>query len=272
MIALAALLAVSVAAPGAPPLEYLGPKVPAQVRRVVTLAPSLTETVVALGAGDRLVGVSRFDELPQVKALPRVGGFMDPSVEAVLALHPQLVLVQPSPGNRQPVMKLAQLGVSVLSLPMTSVADTLAAIREVGRALGVPLRGEALAQRIEKTRAEIRARAQPLPHPRVLFVYGFEPLVVAGPGSFAAELLADAGATNAAGAATTAYPVYSAERALKDRPDVVIDASGTHGGERLKGLLPNTRWVELQDEAMMHPGPSLEGGLRQLFALLHPKP
>jgi len=270
VIAIAALLAASLAASGAPPLEYLGPKLPAQVQRVVTLAPSLTDTVVALGAGERLVGVSRFDELPQVKALPRVGGYMDPSVEAVIALHPQLVLVQPAPGNRQPVMKLAQLGVSVLSLPMTSVADTLAAIREVARALGVPKRGEALARGIQKTRAELRARAQKLPHPRVLFVYGFEPLVVAGPGSFAAELLTDAGGRNAALGARSAYPVYSVERVLEDRPELVIDASDSNGGERLKRLLPGTRWVRLKGQAMLHPGPSLEAGLRQLFQILHP--
>src|SRR5215831_8797866 len=97
---------------------YLGPKPPANVRRVVTLAPSLSETLIALGAADRLVGVSRFDDFPEVSKLPRVGGFLDPSVEAVLALKPDLVLVQPSPGNRQPVEKMAELGVPVLALRM----------------------------------------------------------------------------------------------------------------------------------------------------------
>lgn len=270
MTLLGALLVASLAATPAPPLEYLGPKLPAQVKRVVTLAPSLTETVLALGAGERLVGVSRFDELPQVAALPRVGGFVDPSVEAVLALHPDLVLVQPSPGNRQPVEKLAQLGVSVLSLPLQTVADTLAALREVGRALGLAGKGEALAKGIERARAEVRARAARLPHPRVLFVYGFEPLVVAGPGSFADELLRDAGAVNAAQAARTPYPTYSVEQVLKEAPQVVVDASASDGGAQLERLLPKARWVKLEGQALLHPGPSLEKGLRQLFDQLHP--
>lgn len=270
MTVLATWLAVAMAASPGPKLEYLGPKLPAQVRRVVTLAPSLTDTVVALGAGDRLVGVSRFDELPQVKSLPRVGGYVDPSVEAVLAVHPDLVLVQPAPGNRQPVMKLAELGIPVLSVPMQSVEDTVAAIREIGRALGVAQRSEAITRRIERARAEIRAKASVLPHPRVLFVYGFEPLVVAGPGSFADELLADAGAVNAAAKARSAYPTYSVEQAVADHPDLVIDASDAGGGERLRSLLSGARWVRLQGEALLHPGPRLEEGLRELFAIVHP--
>ena len=133
-VGLFAPLVLLAAAPVAP--RYLGPKPPKNVGRVVTLAPSVTEIVVALGAAERLVGVSRFDELPEVKSLPRVGGFVDPSVEAILGLRPDLVMVQPSPGNQRPVEKLAELGTPVLALPMHTVAQTLASIREAGRALG----------------------------------------------------------------------------------------------------------------------------------------
>ena len=88
MTAAALLLALA-----ASPAQWLGPPPPARVERVVTLAPSLTETVLALGAGAALVAVSRFDEAAEVASLPRVGGFSDLSVEAVLAVHPQLVVV-----------------------------------------------------------------------------------------------------------------------------------------------------------------------------------
>ncbi|HZX40356.1 MAG TPA: helical backbone metal receptor, partial [Myxococcaceae bacterium] len=98
-----ALLSLAVLGAGADPgpARMLGPAPRGEVRRLVTLAPSLTDVVLALGAGDRLVGVSRFDDRPEVARLPRVGGFVDPSVEAVLALHPDLVLAQPGPGNRR---------------------------------------------------------------------------------------------------------------------------------------------------------------------------
>src|SRR5262245_41591018 len=131
--------------------RLLGPKKPGKVQRVVTLAPSITEMVIAMGAGGTLVGVSRFDEDKSVAALPRVGGFVDPSVEAVIALKPDLVLVQPGPGNQRPVERMAELGVPVLLLPLHTVADTLAALRAVGQALGREKEAAAIVSRIEAT-------------------------------------------------------------------------------------------------------------------------
>jgi iron complex transport system substrate-binding protein len=263
------------AAPAGEPasVQRLGPPVPAVVHRVVTLAPSLTDTVLALGGKDVLVGVSRFDERPEVQTLPRVGGFVDPSVEAVVALRPDLVLVQPSPGNRTPVEALAGLGIPIVVLRLASVDDVLEGLRAAGAALGHPSEGEALAHALERTRAEVRARAQGLAEVRVLFVYGFQPLVVAGPGSFADELLQDAGGTNVAKDAGRAYPVWSLERALATKPDVVLDASdGAAGGEAVRALpgLREARWVRLPSPALLHPGPALGEGLRELFGFLHP--
>ncbi|MDY7227561.1 ABC transporter substrate-binding protein [Hyalangium rubrum] len=253
--------------------RLLGPKREGKVRRVVTLAPSLTEMVLAMGAGDTLVGVSRFDEDKAVAALPRVGGFVDPSVEAVIALKPDLVLVQPGPGNQRPVERMAELGVPVLLLPLHTVADTLAALRAVGTALGRAKEAEAFVSRIEATRTRIREAAKKRPTPRVLLVYGFEPLVVAGPGSFADELLRDAGAVNVAADSGSAYPVYSVERAVRARPDVVVDAADVDvGKEKLRNLsgLASARWVEVPSFALLQPGPSLGKGLEELFGLLHP--
>ncbi len=276
MSALAALLtlgALAAAGPESASVQRLGPPAPSVVHRVVTLAPSLTDTVLALGAGDVLVGVSRFDERPEVGALPRVGGFVDPSVEAVAALKPDLVLVQPGPGNRAPVEALAGLRISILALRLSSVEDVLAALRATAMALGRTRRGEELAQGLEATRARVRARARGLRPVRVLFAYGLEPLVVAGPGSFADELLSDAGGTNVAADAGRAYPVWSVERALGARPDVVLDASeGAAGREALQSLpgLREARWVRLPSAALLHPGPALGQGLEELFLVLHP--
>ncbi len=253
--------------------RFLGPKREGKVQRVVTLAPSLTQLVQALGAGSTLVGVSRFDVDKSVAALPRVGGFVDPSVEAVIALKPDLVLVQPGPGNQRPVELMAELGVPVLLLPLHTVADSLASIRAVGQALGHAKEGEALVSNIEATRTRIREAARKFPAPRVLLAYGFEPLVVAGPGSFADELLRDAGAINVAADAGSAYPVYSVERAVRARVDVVVDAADVDvGKEKIQALpgLSEARWVEVPSFALLQPGPSLGRGLEELFALLHP--
>lgn len=266
-------VSLALAAGGA---EWLGPKPKAEVRRVVTVAPSLTETVLRLGAGATLVGVSRFDEAKEVAALPRVGGFIDPSVEAVLALKPDLLVVAKAPGNQGPVEKLASLGVPVLALPLTTVADVLEAIRALGAALGKGAEGEALVKRIEATRARVREQAKRRgTRPRVLFVYGWTPLVVAGPGSYAHELLTDCGAENVARAATTAYPVYSLESVVRLKPDVIIDAADVPDGrEQVQALAPlaKVRWVELPSKDLLHPGPSLEAGLQTLAELLAKRP
>ncbi|NVJ04583.1 ABC transporter substrate-binding protein [Myxococcus sp. AM001] len=255
-------------------LRTLGPPAPSQVRRVVTLAPSLSAMVLSLGAGSTLVGVSRFDEAKDVAKLPRVGGFTDPSVEAVIALKPDLVLVQPGPGNQRPVEKMAELGVPVLLLPLHSVADVLAAMRAVGKALGREKAAEAVVVDIEATRARIREAAKRLPAPRVLFVYGFAPLVVAGPGSFADELLRDAGGVNVAADAGSAYPVYSVERVVRARASVVVDAADVDVGKDTLRALPglsSARWVDLPSMSLLQPGPSLGRGLEELFRLLHPE-
>jgi iron complex transport system substrate-binding protein len=109
----------------------------------------------------------------------------------------------------------------------------------------------------------------------VLLAYGFAPLVVAGPGSFAHQLLEDCGAVNAAERAPTAYPTYSLERAVALAPEVLIDAADSPTGrEALRALAPlrRTRWVTLPDRALLHPGPALAEALPGLCALLQPDP
>lgn len=254
-------------------IQYLGPNPPAKVQRVVTLAPSLTEMVVALGAEKVLCGVSRFDDLTEVASLPRVGGFVDPSVEAVLALRPDLVMVQPSPGNQKPVEKMAQLGIPVLVLPLDSVASVLQAMREVGRVLGREKEGQRLAGVLEETRARLKRQSATKTKVSVLFAYDFQPLVVAGPGSFAHELLSDVGAYNACDVKAS-YAVYALEKTVAHPPQVVVDASESSLGVEAVRTLPglkNARWVKLPSKNLMHPGPRLAQGVEELFQLLHPE-
>jgi iron complex transport system substrate-binding protein len=109
----------------------------------------------------------------------------------------------------------------------------------------------------------------------VLLVYEWEPLVVAGRGSFADELLRDAGGTNAADKAQTPFPVYSVEAAAAARPDVVIDIShDPRAADRFRAMpgLAQARWVRLPTEDLMHPGPNLARGLEELYRLIHSEP
>lgn len=271
MSALLPLLLLAAAPDAGSGALLLGPPAQGPARRVVTAAPSLTELVLALGAGDRLVGVSRFDEAPEVKGVARIGGYNDPSIEAVAALKPDLAIVQKAPTNQKPVEALARLGVRVLALPLSSIADVQDAQLQVARALGLEEKGRALAAALEKTRAEVRARAKARKPVRVLLVVGFQPLVVAGPGSYLDELLKDVGAVNLALKAPSPFPTYSAERAVKLAPEVIIDAADVpEGREKLEAMIPGARWVKVPSFALLHPGPSLGKALLELEQLVAP--
>ncbi|MFO0595257.1 MAG: helical backbone metal receptor [Myxococcaceae bacterium] len=263
----AALLLVSAAAPAQ---DWLGPKPQLPAARVVTLAPSLTETVLALGAVDALVGVSRFCEFPEVAKVPRAGGFNDPSVETIVGLKPGVVVVQKGPGNQKPVETLARLGIPVLALSLTSLDDVAVAMTELGRVTGKAERARQLVEELRAARAKEQAVKPGVPK-RVLFVYGFSPLVVAGPGSFADQLLTDCGARNAAQKAPSAYPTFSLEEAVAAVPDVIIDAADVKEGrvalEKL-GPMKKAKWVDLPTKDLLHPGPALARALPTLCPLV----
>jgi cobalamin transport system substrate-binding protein len=253
------------------PRQHLGPLAPAHAERVVTLAPSLTEVVLALGAQDRLVGVTRFDDDPRIQKLPRIGGYNDPQPEAVLALKPDLILAEPAPANRGPVEALARLGVPIEAFPLTTIADIEAAIAGIARLLSVPARGRELDAQLELSRAQARERAKGKPRVRALLVFGLEPLVVAGAGSFADELLSDAGGDNAASGSSSPFFRWSAEAAVRSAPEVIVlcGVEAQPGRPALPGLA-RTRTVSLRSTALLHPGPRLAEALADVAAALRP--
>lgn len=275
--ALALLLPPALAAAqggGTRPPEWLGPAAPAVPRRVVSLAPSLTDTVVALGLAGRLVGVTRYDDAAAVARLPRVGGFIDPSPEAVLALKPDLVLWLTDGGAFPAVRQIADLGVPVRAIPVVSVADTLAAARLVGAALGDAPAGERLAASLQAAVERARARTAGLRRVRVLFLVGREPLVAAGPGSYPDELLRIAGGENVV-QGTRPWPVFPLERAVALDPDLVVDAAVNEPAAGLArlGAIPAVRRGAVHrasNDDMLRPGPKLLPALDELVAALHP--
>jgi iron complex transport system substrate-binding protein len=265
----------AVAAPLRGEPAWLGPRAPPRPVRVVSLAPSLTDTVLALGLGDRLVGVTRYDTAPEVSALPRVGGFLDPSPEAVLALRPDLVVWLSDGGAWPAVRRIAELGVPVLAIPVVGVSDVLRCARLLGTALGDAAAGERLARDLAEGVAAAERRAASMPRRRALLVIGREPLVVAGPGSYPDALLRIAGGENVVRGGRP-WPVYALEQAVADDPDVVVDAAVNEPAESIARLaaIPAVRAgrvARLPDDRALRPGPQLPAALAQLVAALHPE-
>jgi iron complex transport system substrate-binding protein len=274
-------------APTAPP-ERLGKAAelaPGAAKRIVSLAPSFTEILFALGAGSRVVGVTRFCDWPlEARRLPKVGGFVDADPEAVLALAPDLVVTAPAPGARERIERLARLGASVLVLPTEGIDDLWQAILVLGQAVARERESNELTLRLQKELEAMRATTERAAPVQVLMIVGHRPLVAAGPGSFLDALLGYVNAKNAvrrAGPLTAAQPFVhlDLEAIAAARPDVIVDASFGEPApdgfwERLRTAMGAAmpRIARVTQEELVRPGPRLPVGLRALAAAVRTTP
>jgi iron complex transport system substrate-binding protein len=260
---------------------WIGPRPTAPARRVVVLAPSLTDVVLALGLGDRLVGVTRLDDNPEVAHLPRIGGYLDPNPEAIIGLSPDLVVWVTNASALGPVRRIAELSrgssrpLPILALQIDTLADVLESPRVVAEALGERARGERLAREMAAGVEEARRTVAGLPQKRVLFVVGREPLIVAGPGSFPDELLRLCGAENVA-TGDRPWPVYPLEKAVADDPALVVDGAPLEapaGIRRLSAIPAVQRGAvfRLANDDLIRPGPRMVRALGALCRAVHPE-
>ena len=209
--------------------EVPNPAPQQSVKRIVSLAPSLTETLFALGLGDRVVGVTQYcDYPPEADAIKRIGGFVDPSFEEILALKPDLTVLLTS--HRDAQRALALLGIRVLVTPEATLADIAGAIRLIGDACGVPDEADAMLKDLASRGERVRDATVGLARPRVLACIGrdmesgqLSGMYVAGRHGFYNEIIESAGGVNAYRDEAVAYPQISAEGVIQLNPDVIID-------------------------------------------------
>lgn len=257
-------------------MSTLDPSV-APARRVVSLVPSATEMLFALGAGERVVGVSAFDDYPPaVTALPRIGGMVNPSFEAIVALRPDAVVGVQGPLDVAVLDRLQRMGVRVFFPRVESVREVLDSCETFGALVGRRDAGRALRASIEGDLARVRASVSARPRARVLAVFGERPLSVAGPGSWVDEILAIAGGENVVRAGGR-YPTISVEQVITLAPDVILDM--TWGDSTLAaslsryGTVPavrNNRIVRAGDPMLLRPGPRLGAAVVRIASMLHP--
>lgn len=246
----------------------------------MSLAPSVTEIVYALGAGDRVVGVCGQCNYPAaVERLPRVGGYLAPSVEAVIAARPDLVAVVPSPGNREGVRAVERTGIRVLVVQDRTLADLWASIRTLAGALALGDAGERIVAELQGRLDAVRVQVAGVPRRRVLLVVGHRPLVVAGGGTLQDELLAIAGGDNVAADAGQAWPQLSLEMVVARAPEVIVDtAMGTEEGSAALFASLDTvpavregRVVTIAADTLYRAGPRVAEAAAALAHAIHPE-
>jgi iron complex transport system substrate-binding protein len=228
---------------------------PARAIRIVSLIPSATAIVYALGAGDGLVGVTRYCKTPdKARAVPKVGGILDVSLEAVAAVRPDLVIGSPGVLKGRFVDILGAAGVKFLPLDFEDLDDVRDGIAKIGDATGRKRQSAGLLADFD---ASLEALNRSGTRPRVLFVVGTKPLVVASNLSFQGQLLNAMGLENVVVSAHGRFPTWSLEQVIKAAPDVIID--GIVGGEPSASLLSEAGIkapvVRIPDEGILVPGP-----------------
>jgi iron complex transport system substrate-binding protein len=258
-------------------------RIPQPVRRIVSLAPSLTETIYDLGLQDRLVGDTDYcDYPPDAKTKTKVGGAINPSLEQIAALHPDLVLVTKGLNRLETVHSLDTLGISSYATDPHTVDGIITSSRNLADVLGVPEAGAAVAANMQHHLADLQERIGSLAPKRVLFAVWTEPLISIGKDTFIADALRHAGAVSIVDSSQD-WPQVSLEEVARLQPDFLVFAAShsetiPHDVEALAGLpawktldaVRNRKYAVISD-AVNRPAPRIVTAIEDLAHQLHPE-
>lgn len=258
-------------------------KIPVPVRRVVSLAPSLTETVYALGLQDRLVGDTDYCDYPaDAMKKHKVGGAINPNLEEVASLHPDLVLVTKSLNRLETVNALERLGIPAYATNPHTVEEIVTSSRRLAEVLGAAEAGESLTAELEQRLAELKQRlADALPK-RVLFVVWTQPLISVGQHTFVADALRHAGAASIVESRQD-WPQMSLEEVVRLQPEYLVFASSHAEGVTydFEALAKRPGWDSLEavkkkrfaviSDAVNRTAPRIVSAIEELARQLHPE-
>lgn len=261
-------------------------------QRIVSTAPSVTEMLYALGLGERVVGVTTFCRYPpEAAAKPKIGDYVRPNLEAIVALKPDLVVMEAT-GIRR-AERLPALKLNVLEVDDGTLAGIYESLRKIGAAAGVPERAAALRSNMQAALEDLRRRTRGLAPRRLLFVAGrtparLEDLIVVGRGSYLNELIEIAGARNAFADVGAPYLKVSLEQVLARNPEVIVDMgemAQTAGASDEQKRAVVTLWERqpalaavrerrvfaVASDIFMVPGPRVVEAARALARMVHPE-
>ena len=246
-------------------------------RRIISLAPSVTEILFAVGAGGRIAGDTIYcDFPPAARTLPHVGGPVTPSVEKILALRPDLIIMaeQGLPAARADILA-ARWRAPVYVTSAATYAQAEQDIAALGALAGTLRATNGTLARMRAVRAAVGRAVSGRPRPRVFIVVWDKPLMTAGGGSFIGDLVRLAGGVNVAEHAGENYPSYSPERLLRDQPDIILTGIDHKtldipGAQALRAVRQSNVFA-LTGDLTDRPGPRLGLGLLAVAKALHPE-
>ena len=253
----------------------------ASPKRIVSLKPNITEILFALGAGDRVVGATKYCDYPEeAKKLPKVADYTRPFLEPIIALKPDLVIGSREESSRKSIEELQKLGIEAAILPFTTLDETISSILAISQIVGRAHEGEMIVRGMRARLSEVKNRWEKAPKKRVLAVVGRRPLIVFGQNTYMDEILKVVGAENVVEARSVKYPRWSAENVITANPDVILDFS--MGSETADPQDVLKSWGELKTvgavrEKRVYPveisefrqSPRIVDGVERLAKLIH---
>ena len=262
--------------------DGMGRKVllPKRPQRIISLAPSVTEVLFMLGAGDRVIGVTTQCDWPEAaRRKPKIGDLLNVNYELILAAQPDLIIASTAGNDRTAVLKLADLGLQVYVTASRSVRQIFETVESIGRITDCAARGNQLVAEMKSRLDTVKKHLAGLPATRAFFITWFDPLLAPGEHTFETDALREAAVLSITGDFKEFYPRYSLEQVLARDPDVIITVE--HTGSPLPDLRRITGWNDLRavkqdriyvlNEVFQHPSPRFVDGVEELAYKLHPE-
>jgi iron complex transport system substrate-binding protein len=253
---------------------------PQRVDRVVSLAPNLTEISFAVGAGNRIVGDTTYCDYPEAaKTIAKVGDTLHPSIERIIALKPQVVLVSTASQLEGFTRQLHDQNISVFITDPHDLEGVFRSIEQVGEIFGTTGETKQLIQTLRNRTAAVENAVKSQPPVRLFYQLSAEPLYTAGHDAFVTDLIRRAGGLSVTADVSGAWPKYSAESALAAKPDAIILPTGGSMGAanttvaeplRKSPAVKNNRVYKINDDTLVRPGPRAVDGLEEMARVLHP--
>jgi iron complex transport system substrate-binding protein len=252
-------------------------------KKIVSLAPNITEILFGLGLDEEIVGVSIHCDFPEkAKTKIQVGSYISLDFERIISLRPDLIVATGSGNTRDMVERLEQLGFPTYVIFPRNFNDVLRSIRHLGEVVGREREGLNLIQEMERRKKRVVELTQGLPRPKVFLQIGEVPLVTVGRNSFGDDLIHLAGGENVAGKEKEMYPRWSLEEILKRAPEVILVSSMNPRGDYTRILKAWSRWKTIpavkngrlhviDSDLVDRPSPRIIEGLEEMARHLHPK-
>ncbi|MCX7920275.1 MAG: cobalamin-binding protein [bacterium] len=249
-------------------------------KRIVSLAPNITEILFALGLESRIVGVTDYCDYPErAKSKPKIGGFSNPNLEQIIALRPDVIILTADSNQDAIANQLARLNLPYYVINPESIFGILTTIRRLGEVTGTVPQAESLIQQLEQRILQVQRRTQGVPKPNVLFLWSEQPLITAGQGTFTDSLISLAGGNNLAHNAKIKYPKYSLEEIIRQQPEVIIVANMLNQADTTVytrwqkwqqiPAVRNHRVYSINSDIIARPSPRIIEGLETLETLIH---